>query len=70
MSEKAINRFKVILAEKVKTNKWLIEELNQNETTISRWCTNEVQLSMDSLVSIAKFLEIDVRNLINSTQKK
>lgn len=69
MSRKAINRLKAVLAEQGKTNKWLAEELNKNETTISRWCTNEVQPSMDNLVSIAKLLEIDVRDLINSTQK-
>lgn len=69
MSKKAINRLKAVLAEQGKTNKWLAEELNKNETTISRWCTNEVQPSMDNLVSIAKLLEIDVRDLINSTQK-
>jgi len=69
MSKKAINRLKAVLAEQGKTNKWLAEELNKNETTISRWCTNEVQPSMDNLVTIAKLLEIDVRDLINSTQK-
>jgi len=69
MSKKAINRLKAVLAEQGKTNKWLAEELNKNETTISRWCTNEVQPSMDNLVCIAKLLEIDVRDLINSTQK-
>jgi putative transcriptional regulator len=69
MRKKAINRLKAVLAEQGKTNKWLAEELNKNETTISRWCTNEVQPSMDNLVSIAKLLEIDVRDLINSTQK-
>lgn len=69
MSRKAINRLKAVLAEQGKTNKWLAEQLNKNETTISRWCTNEVQPSMDNLVSIAKLLEIDVRDLINSTKK-
>jgi putative transcriptional regulator len=69
MSKKAINRLKAVLAEQGKTNKWLAEELNKNETTISRWCTNEVQPSMDNLVSIAKLLEIDVRDLIISTKK-
>ena len=40
MSRKAINRIKAVLAEQAKTNKWLAEQLNKNETTISRWCTN------------------------------
>lgn len=68
MENKAINRLKVVLAEQNKTNKWLAEKLQNNETTISRWCTNEVQPSIDKLVAIAELLEIDVRDLINPTK--
>lgn len=68
MANKAINRLKVVLAEQNKTNKWLAEKLANNETTVSRWCTNEVQPSMDKLVAIAELLEIDVRDLINPTK--
>jgi putative transcriptional regulator len=68
MANKAINRLKVVLAEQNKTNKWLAEKLENNETTVSRWCTNEVQPSMDKLVTIAELLEIDVRDLINPTK--
>ncbi|MBO9200235.1 helix-turn-helix transcriptional regulator [Niastella sp. MAH-29] len=64
-----MNRIKAVLAEQGKTGKWLAEELEKNETTISRWCTNEVQPSIDILVEIAKLLEVDVRELINSTKK-
>jgi DNA-binding XRE family transcriptional regulator len=69
MNKKPINRLKAVLAEQGKTNKWLAEKLDKNETTISRWCTNEVQPSMDNLVSIASLLKIDVRELINPTEK-
>lgn len=68
MSKKAINRLKAVLAEQGKTNKWLAEELDKNETTISRWCTNEIQPSVDNLVTIATLLEVDVKDLINSTK--
>lgn len=68
MDKKAINRLKAVLAEERKTNKWLAEQLGKNETTISRWCTNEIQPSMDNLVAIAKLLGVDVRELINSTK--
>lgn len=68
MSKKPINRIKAVLAEQGKTNKWLAETLDKNETTISRWCTNEVQPSMDNLVVIATLLKVDVRELINSTK--
>lgn len=69
MSKKAINRLKAVLAEQGKTNKWLAEELNKNETTISRWCTNEVQPSMENLVLIATLLKVDVRDLIMPTKE-
>lgn len=69
MSKKIINRLKAALAEQGKTNKWLAEKLNKNETTISRWCTNEVQPSMDTFVEIANLLNVDVKELINSTKK-
>lgn len=68
MNNMPINRLKAVLAEQSKTNKWLAEQLGKNETTISRWCTNEIQPSMDNLVAIAKLLEVDVRELINSTK--
>jgi len=68
MSNSAINRLKAVLAEQGKTNKWLAEKLEKNETTISRWCTNEVQPSMENLVVIASLLKVDVRELINSTK--
>lgn len=68
MSKKAINRLKAVLAEQGKTNKWLAEKLEKNETTISRWCTNEVQPSMENLVEIATLLQVDVRELIHSSK--
>jgi DNA-binding XRE family transcriptional regulator len=68
MNKKAINRLKVVLAEKGRTNKWLAETLRKNETTISRWCTNEVQPSMEIFINIAKLLNVDVKELINSTK--
>jgi len=64
-----INRLKAVLAEQGRTNKWLAEHLQKNETTISRWCTNEIQPSMETLIVIAKLLSVDVRELINPTKK-
>lgn len=67
MTYKPINRLKAVLAEQGKTNKWLAEKLMKNETTVSRWCTNEVQPSLETLLEISKLLNIDVKELINST---
>lgn len=67
MTKKSINRLKVVLVEQGRTNKWLSEKLGKNTATVSRWCTNEMQPSLETLVQIALILKIDVRELINST---
>lgn len=64
-----INRLKIVLAEKEKTSKWLANELGKSESTISRWCTNEVQPSLETLTQIATILNIDIKELLNSTIK-
>lgn len=69
MNKKAINRLKVVLVEQGKTNKWLAEQLNKNETTVSRWCTNEVQPSLETLILISELLHIDVKELIISNKE-
>ena len=56
---KEINRLKVVLAEKRRTNRWLAAQLGKNEATISKWCTNSTQPSLDDLVTIAKYLDVD-----------
>lgn len=63
-----INRLKIVLAEKGKTNKWLAEQLGKSEVTVSRWCTNEVQPSVETLLEIASLLNINILNLINPTK--
>ncbi|SDQ82407.1 DNA-binding transcriptional regulator, XRE-family HTH domain [Chryseobacterium soldanellicola] len=63
-----INRLKVILAEKSKTNKWLAEQLGKSDVTISRWVTNEIQPSMETFLEIAKLLDVDVKELLNSSK--
>jgi transcriptional regulator with XRE-family HTH domain len=67
-SKPTYNRIKAVLVEQNKTNLWLAETLGMNKTTVSKWCTNEVQPSMESLFNIAKALDVDVRELIVSTK--
>lgn len=69
MSRKAINRIKVVLVEKNLSSKWLAEQLCKNEATISRWCTNDVQPTLNTLVSIADLLNVKITDLINNDQK-
>lgn len=68
LTQMQINRIKAVLAEKGKTNKWLAEKLSKNETTVSRWCTNEVQPSIETFIEISHLLNIDIKDLINSTK--
>jgi DNA-binding Xre family transcriptional regulator len=65
---KDLNRLKVVLAEKKRTNKWLAEQLGKNVTTVSKWCTNTSQPDLQTLDKIASLLEIDVKDLLNSTR--
>lgn len=64
METKDLNRIKVMLAEKKKTNKWLAEQLGKDPATISKWVTNASQPSLENLVEISKLLEVDIQELI------
>lgn len=61
-----INRLKVVLAEKKRTNKRLCEQLTVNPSTTSKWCTNSSQQDLPTLVKIAKSLEVNVDDLLNT----
>lgn len=61
-----INRLKVVLVEQNRTGKWLAEQLGKNEATVSRWCSNSSQPSLEMLVKIASILNVDPRELITS----
>jgi transcriptional regulator with XRE-family HTH domain len=60
----------VILAEKKKTNKWLAEQLGCAPTTVSKWCTNSSQPSLESIEKIANLLDIDYTELIRIDRKQ
>lgn len=61
---KDINRLKVVLAEKKRTNKWLAETLGKDQATVSKWCTNTSQPSLEMLMRIAEALEVDMKDLL------
>lgn len=60
-----INRLKIVLVEQNRTGKWLAEQLGKNEATVSRWCSNSAQPSLEMLIRIASILNVDPRKLIN-----
>ncbi len=59
-----LNRLKIVLAEKQRTGKWLAEQLGKDQATVSKWCTNKAQPSLETLYEIAKCLEVDVKTLL------
>lgn len=64
-SNKDLNRLKVILAEKKKTNLWLSRELGCAPTTVSKWCTNSSRPPLEMLMKTAKLLDVEIMDLIN-----
>ena len=58
------NRIKIVLLENEKTNIWLAEQLNVSRTTVSKWCTNDNQPTVETLFKIAAVLGVDVCELL------
>ena len=67
-SKRNYNRIRVVLAEQDRTNKWLAEKVGKNRTTVSRWCTNDMQPSVETLAEIAEILNVDIRELLLPTK--
>lgn len=64
-----LNRLKVALVERQKTSKWLAEQMEKSETTVSRWASNKSQPSVEQLFEIAKLLDMEAKDLLNSYPK-
>lgn len=62
--DRKLNRIKAALADKDKTNKWLAEQLGKDPATVSKWCTNASQPSLETLLMIAKLLDVEVNELV------
>ncbi len=61
---KELNRIKAVLADKGRTNKWLAAELGKDPATVSKWCTNTSQPTLETMLRIAKALEVDMNELV------
>lgn len=70
MASKNLNRLKVVLADKQRTNKWLAEQLGKDQTTISKWCTNSSQPDLGNLMQIAKILDVELTDLVRFEEFK
>ena len=58
------NRIKIVLLEKEKTNLWLADKLKVSKTTVSKWCTNDNQPTVETLFRIADVLDVSVCDLL------
>ena len=63
-NNKDLNRLKVILAEKKKSNLWLSKQLGCAPTTVSKWCTNSSQPPLESLMKMSKLLNVELKDLV------
>lgn len=68
MGKKDLNRLKVVLAEKKRTNKWLAEQIGKDPATVSKWCTNSAQPTLQNLIDIARCLEVDISELVRKME--
>ncbi len=64
MADKELNRIRVVLAELNKKNKWLACKLGKNQATVSQWCNNARQPSVETLFDIAEALDVNVQRLL------
>ena len=64
-----INRLKVVLVEKEKSGKWLADQLGKSTCTVSKWCSNTTQPDLQTLDKTAKMLDVNVKELLNDTEK-
>jgi len=69
VSKLKLNRIKVVLVENNRTSKELANHLGKTVATVSRWCTNEYQPSIETLYEVSKYLKVDIRELLVSTGK-
>lgn len=65
-----INRIKLVLVEKKKTNKWLADQIVKDQAIVSKWCTNTTQPTLETLVENARMLEVDIRELLVPTDNQ
>jgi len=64
MANNDLNRLKVVLVEQHKTAKWLAEQMGKDPATISKWCTNTAQPSLETIKKISEILQVKMSDLV------
>lgn len=68
MEVKELNRIKVALVETKRTGVWLAEQLNVSPVTVSKWCSNTTQPTIQTLNQIAELLGLEMKDLLVSNK--
>ena len=68
MANNDLNRLKVVLVEQHKTAKWLAEQMDKDPATISKWCTNKAQPSLEPITKLAAILQVHMTDLVSNEQ--
>jgi putative transcriptional regulator len=69
VKKRLLNRIKGVLADNNKTNLWLSEKLGKDKSTVSKWCTNDQQPTLETLYDIAEILNVEVCELLAARSK-
>ena len=62
--DRKLNSINTALVDNGKTNKWLAEQLGKDPATVSKWCTNACQPSLEMMITISKLLKVDLNDLV------
>lgn len=64
-----MNRIKKVLEEKGIKQTWLAERLGKSFSIVNAYACNRRQPSLEGLFEIARILQVDAKDLINTEQK-
>lgn len=68
MQKKRINWLKIMLVEQSEISKWLAHALGKNKLIVSSSSTNKAQPSVETVLTIAETLKINIKELLYFTQ--
>ncbi len=66
-----MNCIKQTLRAQGRTQKWLALQLNRSQNTVSSWCANSTQPTVEDLFLIGKLIDVNPKELLeDNTQQK
>ena len=63
-----LNRIKEVLEEKGISQTWLAKRLDKSFNTVNAYVCNRSQPTLETLLSIARILDVDIRKLIEYSE--